>query len=196
MADDENMAKGTAIGSRFPEVPSQEFKVTVEELLGAHVQLLKQVELQGKTQAQLTEKIQELTGLLRTCQVSWRQRYDPMVRRFHQLTALWKNDTMHLSNITEKCSHPAYQEIIAMGPDVLPLIFDELERESDDWFAALRTLTGVDPVPSQSPLKEKTIAWLEWAKQHGYPRGPITEEGLSESQLEHLCRKEQTNVGV
>ena len=48
---------------------------------------------------------------------------------FHRLTAIWKTATVHLSNITEKCSHPAYERIIAMGTDVLPYIFEELDRE-------------------------------------------------------------------
>ena len=61
-----------------------------------------------------------------------------MLREFYRLTAIWKTATVHLSNITEKCSHPAYERIIAMGTDVLPYIFEELDREPDDWFVALR----------------------------------------------------------
>ena len=34
-----------------------------------------------------------------------------------------------------------------MGPEVIPLILAELENEPDYWFAALRELTGENPVP-------------------------------------------------
>ena len=46
------------------------------------------------------------------------------------MAAVWKNDTIHRSNIDEKHAHPAYQAIIAMGPDILPLIFAELQRRT------------------------------------------------------------------
>ena len=63
---------------------------------------------------------------------------DDLVREFHRLAAIWQMDTIHLSDVNEKCSHPAYQQIIALGPDVLPLIFAELETEPDHWFDARR----------------------------------------------------------
>jgi hypothetical protein len=84
---------------------------------------------------------------------------------FYRLAAIWKVATFHISNISEKCSHPAYEQIMAIGPDALPFIFHELAREPDDWFVALRRLTGVNPVPLQSHgnLNETTKAWLNWA---------------------------------
>ena len=65
---------------------------------------------------------------------------DRLVREFHRLAAIWKMDTIHLSDVAEKCWHPAYQQIIALGPNTLPLIFRELEIDPDDWFVALRRL--------------------------------------------------------
>ncbi len=109
-----------------------------KEIQERYDRLLEQMELQGKTQAQLTEEMEKLTKLLLASETAWQQRFGPMQRDFYRLAAIWKTTTVHWSNITEKCSHPAYREIIALGPDVLPLIFDELEREPDDWFVALR----------------------------------------------------------
>ena len=42
--------------------------------------------------------------------------------------------------------HPDYQRIIQMGEQAVPLILEELEREADHWYPALRQLTGVSPV--------------------------------------------------
>ena len=144
-----------------------------EELQDRYERLLEKVEWQGNTQAQLTAAIEKLTKLLLASEANWQQRLGPLQRDFYRLAAIWKTTTIHMSNITEKCSHPAYQQIIAMGPDVLPLIFEELDREPDDWFVALRALTGVNPVPMQSRanIRETVSAWREWAKQHGYLRG-------------------------
>ncbi len=160
--------------------------------------LLEQMELQQKSQAQLAEEVEKLIKLLRTSETAWQQRSGLIQRDFYRLAAIWKITTVHWSNITEKCSHPAYQQIIALGPDVLPLIFDELEREPDDWFVAIRALTGVNPLPSQSraDLQETTNEWLEWAKHHGYYRGSIVEEGLSTSRLEHVRREKRENSTI
>ncbi len=75
------------------------------------------------------------------------RRFDPFVRRFYRLAAVWKTETGHLSNLTERCDHAAYRSIVEMGPEVIPLILAELENEPDYWFAALRELTGENPVP-------------------------------------------------
>ena len=64
---------------------------------------------------------------------------------------------------------PAYQQIIGMGLDALPLILRELQQEADHWFWALRAITGIDPVPKSSAgkIEEMRDAWLAW----GYERG-------------------------
>ena len=66
--------------------------------------------------------------------------------------------------------HPAYQQIIAMGLEVVPLLFRELEREPDHWFRALHVLTGADPVPPESrgKIREMAAAWLRWGRDQGY----------------------------
>jgi len=88
--------------------------------------------------------------------------------QFHHLVAVWRAETALTSSLTEMVNHPAYQQIIGLGPQVVPLLLGELEREPDYLFAALRALTGADPVtPAQrGNLKEMTQSWLRWAKEH------------------------------
>ncbi|MBI3407080.1 MAG: hypothetical protein HY040_01825 [Planctomycetes bacterium] len=69
----------------------------------------------------------------------------PVRERFEQLA--WKTDTLLLSSITEMAMHPAYQQIIGMGKEALPLLFAEFRREPDHWFWALQAITGLNPVP-------------------------------------------------
>ncbi len=159
-----------------------------DELLERHDRLLKhleQTQWQGHNQS---AAIADLAELIRAPELLRQERFGSMLREFYRLTAIWKTATVHLSNITEKCSHPAYERIIAMGTDVLPYIFEELDREPDDWFVALRALTGVNPVPSQSRgnLKGTIAAWFEWAKDHGYFSSDNAKEGFPESQPEHI----------
>lgn len=60
--------------------------------------------------------------------------------------------------------HPAYQQIIGMGPDALPLILRDLADEPAPWFWALRAITGEDPVPEaeRGDVDRMVEAWLSW----------------------------------
>jgi hypothetical protein len=89
---------------------------------------------------------------------------------FQLFASIWRRDTAYLSNLTEKCNHWAYEQIITTGRSAVPLILRELETNPDYWFSALRRITGENPVPPQArgKLAEMATAWLEWARNHGY----------------------------
>src|SRR5438128_1890379 len=91
-------------------------------------------------------------------------------RRFLALAARWKRERGPHSSSARLAEHPAYQEIIALGPEVVPLLLRELEREPDHWFRALHALTGADPVPpaSRGKLPEMAKAWLQWGRERGH----------------------------
>ena len=90
--------------------------------------------------------------------------------RFRLLAAAWDRDTALLSSMSEANSHPAYQEIIGLGPEVVPLLLRDLEENHTHWFAALRAITGANPVPKSAAgnVPKMTEAWLRWAKDNGY----------------------------
>jgi hypothetical protein len=83
-------------------------------------------------------------------------------QRFQDLVRQWKEATLFLSSITDMAMHPAYQQIIGMGQEALPLLLEELRREPDHWFWALQAITGVNPVPTQDQgdITRMTQAWL------------------------------------
>ena len=90
--------------------------------------------------------------------------------RFQTLVDLWRNETRFNSSITEISMAMAYQQIIGMGPVVIPFILRELANRSGHWFWALHAITGVDPTtPEQrGRLKEMADAWLHWGRERGY----------------------------
>ena len=90
--------------------------------------------------------------------------------KFRGLVKRWKKETAHLSSAARMASHPAYQEIIGMGQKVVPLLLAELKRKPDFWFAALRAITGENPVPPESAgkIKEMARAWIVWGRSKGY----------------------------
>lgn len=87
-------------------------------------------------------------------------------RQFESLLSTWKRDRPPTSSTEKMAMHPAYQRIIGMGPDVLPFILGELEREPDWWFWALRAIAGADPVrpENRGNLRRMTEDWLDWAR--------------------------------
>lgn len=88
---------------------------------------------------------------------------------FQRLKKEWYEDTLYLSSMSERSSHPALLRIIAMGPDVVPLILRDLADEPKWWFTALRALTGEWPCPpgSAGNFRAMSDAWLRWADEKG-----------------------------
>jgi len=98
-----------------------------------------------------------------------RQWANPPIR-FFNLRSQWEKDTAMLSSVTEIAIHPSYQQIIGMGPSVIPLILNEMTIKPGHWFWALKSITGEDPVqPKQrGRVKEMTEAWIHWGKEQNY----------------------------
>jgi hypothetical protein len=89
---------------------------------------------------------------------------------FAELASTWRSETGHLSSITQKAIHPAYQRIIGMGERALPLILRELQARRGHWFWALHAITGEDPVPPEDAgdVDKMRDAWLELGRIRGW----------------------------
>ena len=66
--------------------------------------------------------------------------------------------------------HSAYQRLIGLGPQVIPLILGELAKRPGHWFWALSALTGADPVApaDRGQLPAMTASWLQWGRVNGW----------------------------
>ena len=67
--------------------------------------------------------------------------------KFFKLKTEWEEDTAFFSSDTDIALHPAYQQIIGMGKKAIPLILSEMKKKRGQWFWALKSITGEDPVP-------------------------------------------------
>lgn len=87
---------------------------------------------------------------------------------FQKFAGLWKSTQSSASAPEDVAGDWPYRAIIALGPEVVPLILHELEKQPDDWFWALAILTGENPVPEQDRGKtlEMTKAWLKWGREN------------------------------
>lgn len=94
--------------------------------------------------------------------------------KFQRLVREWRIRRGPASSHTEIVLCPAYQRIIAMGDDVVPLIMQQLRRGViDHWFWALEVITGAQPVEPEDAgnYARMTQAWLTWWEGQESDRG-------------------------
>lgn len=86
--------------------------------------------------------------------------------RFRRLAAVWHRDTDYLSSMGEADNHPAYQEIIGLGAEVVPFLVRDLAENHTHWFTALEAITGARPTSAADAgnIPRMAEAWLRWAK--------------------------------
>jgi len=94
------------------------------------------------------------------------------VKKFRELVANWRETRNSLDSGIAIFTNTAYQQIIGMGEEVVPLILEELQAKPDYWFWALKAITGVssDPGPKSHRGRLALMAqdWLDWAEHQGY----------------------------
>lgn len=114
----------------------------------------------------------------RRCHADWSdtsvntvQAVAPQIRaEFERRAREWKSETAICSQLDKIVLHPAYQRIMALGPQVISLILEDLSKMPAHWFWALHNLVpeGKDPADGTTSIREATDAWLQWGKEEGY----------------------------
>jgi hypothetical protein len=84
--------------------------------------------------------------------------------RFNQLKTLWAEETKMLSSTTQINNNSHYRQMVALGPDIIPFVIDELRAESNHWFSLLRELTGENPIidADRGYMDRMAKAWIKW----------------------------------
>jgi len=118
---------------------------------------------------QLQRQLADLTGYY-ALPVSGRR--DPRRERFRSLARQWRSETQWLSSTTEVAMNPAYQTIIGMGAEALPMILEDLRENSGQWYWALKAISNEDPVVprDRGSIKKMKGAWLQWGETKGLVR--------------------------
>jgi hypothetical protein len=94
---------------------------------------------------------------------------DALKERFQLLATTVYDECAHLSSVREVVLHPAYLQIVGMGPRAVPWLLRELEHEPGHWFWALRAITQEDPVipENRGMIAQMAQDWLRWARGTG-----------------------------
>lgn len=89
---------------------------------------------------------------------------------FDMLKTNWKDETQFLSSSTEIHNNKNYQEIIRLGPKVLPYILNDLKVSDGLWFNALSNITGLNPIPPNyyGNFNMMRDIWLSWGRENKY----------------------------
>ena len=104
--------------------------------------------------------------------------------RFNRLAQQWTQETVFLSNPSSIMKNKAFQEIVDMGEDALPFLFDKLQDDEDGlWWMPLERIThvrlteGVTPIEgvpgwAKTDVSALKAAWLAWGREKGYASKP------------------------
>ncbi len=89
-----------------------------------------------------------------------------LFERFQELKERWLRETAFISSPRDLFLHLAYQQIIGLGSQALPLLLAELRDEPRLWFWALRSITGANPIPEgfEGGIEERAKLWLDWGE--------------------------------
>lgn len=89
---------------------------------------------------------------------------------FKFLVSKWKAETQLQSSVKIMIEHPAYQKIIALGKEAIPLLLNELSKNPNHWFVALKRISNEDPVNKEDRgnIKKMVKSWLNWGREQGY----------------------------
>lgn len=81
---------------------------------------------------------------------------------FTRLSTEWRRATRFSSMHATSWMHLAYQQIIGLGPSVVPLLVDDMQRGNEDWHWALAAITRANPASEAQSAGEATEAWIKW----------------------------------
>lgn len=113
-----------------------------------------------------------ITDPIKICRQQWlieRSASANVAARFAELSDQWEAEAGLLARLDDAVRLWPYQQVIGIGPAVVPFILESLKAEPDHWFWALSAITGENPIPDEDRgnLGAMSDAWLEWGRDKG-----------------------------
>lgn len=90
-----------------------------------------------------------------------------VIDRFRRLYSVWLDDTAHMSSVREMMAQESFEQMVAMGPDVLPLVLRELKAKPTFLFLVAQRITGHNPVTPDcvGDVQKIVTCWVNWLQQ-------------------------------
>lgn len=95
---------------------------------------------------------------------------ETLANRFQALAELWEQETGGHFLTIHRTKHPAFQQVVDMGPAVITLLLHRMHDHDAFWFEALKVITGEDPNRNTDPNSIVDIVdyWTYWGRRRGY----------------------------
>ena len=92
--------------------------------------------------------------------------------RFNQLFDEWKAETGHFSMLPLVCGHPNFQQLVAMGKPVAPLIYKKIIAGSGIYGVGEMLWQIFEEGPNfgqaANNMDKVEKIWLRWLESNGY----------------------------
>lgn len=89
---------------------------------------------------------------------------EALIERFKTLADQWEQETLFISSADDMIANQSYQDIIKLGPDIIPILIDDMIKTQRPWFHVLCALTKENPVNEEHRgiLNEIINDWIKW----------------------------------
>lgn len=84
---------------------------------------------------------------------------------FNRLAAQWQLETRRFrGDMPRVVASPSYRQVVAGGAAVVPFLIEQLRQGQYNWFAALKEITGKNPVRRANMKSRRKAAkdWIAW----------------------------------
>ena len=90
--------------------------------------------------------------------------------QFRTLATKWLAETAFVSSVDDMRAAPTFTDIVRLGTPALPLVLQEMVRESGYWFPVIQEITGADPVApgDRGNVQKMSDAWINWGRGKGF----------------------------
>lgn len=84
--------------------------------------------------------------------------------KFNSLVARWRFETMFTSSTGDIVRNKNFQDLVALGEPIIPLIIEEISVKPDALMLALQLITGANPVADRNRgnMPEMASDWVDW----------------------------------
>jgi hypothetical protein len=84
-------------------------------------------------------------------------------KMFQEYLKKWNEETINMSS-SDMFENKYYHAIISLGREAIPCIINQLRKEPDHLFKALKMITGISPIKPEHAgrLYDMARDWIDW----------------------------------
>lgn len=100
-----------------------------------------------------------------------------VAQQFQPLADAWArhcHNARFSSQLRDYLDHPAYRQLIALGPAAIPYIMERYKFDNLPWGFVLREITGIPVIADPDDFSPTDVkhTWLRWWQEQHHPAGP------------------------